>query len=69
MACLLGIQNEIQAVCYVNKSYMNIGDKRYLRVCSERRIKQLSAVSCRISFSLSETLESVAAEILITKLA
>ena len=44
-------------------------DKRYLRVCSERRIKQLSAVSCRISFSLSETLESVAAEIWFTKLA
>ena len=43
-------------------------DKRYLRVC-ERRIKQLSAVSCRISFYLSETLESVAAEIRITKLA
>ena len=45
-------------------------DKETVRsVCSERRIKQLSAVSCRISFSLSETLESVAAEIRITKLA
>ena len=33
MACLLGIQNEIQAVCYVNKFYMNIGDgkKHYIR--------------------------------------
>ena len=28
MACLLGIQNEIQAVSYVNKSYMNIGDAK-----------------------------------------
>ena len=34
-----------------------------------RKKKQFSAVSCRISFSLSETLESVAAEIRITKLA
>ena len=34
-----------------------------------KKNKQFSAVSCRISFSLSETLESVAAEIRITKLA
>ena len=33
-----------------------------------KKNKQFSAVSCRISFSLSETLESVAAE-LATKLA